>query len=388
MARQLGEAAKTSETAGPAGSAARLSFLRQQLEAERLDAFVVSHLPNVFYLSGFTGSAGILLVTPQGAALFTDGRYTVQAADEVHEARVHIVRGSLLNAVAERLARLHVRDDIRRDSHKNVRRVGFEAARLTVLQKNALDKAAGAKVRWLPWDGKIEAARAIKDADELRIIREAADIACSSWQEVLPLVKPGIRENELAAELEFRMRRKGASGPAFDTIVASGPRGALPHAHASPRAIGKNELVVFDLGAILRGYSSDLTRTVFVGRAPAEIRRWYAAVLQAQQAARDALRPGVSAHQVDAAARQVLRRAGLDKKFVHSTGHGLGLEVHEMPRLGRGEKSVLRAGMVVTLEPGVYVEGTGGIRIEDDALVTQTGAEYLTCANRELIELE
>ncbi|HLW81542.1 MAG TPA: Xaa-Pro peptidase family protein [Candidatus Acidoferrales bacterium] len=388
MARQLGKAAKTSETAGAAGSAARLSFLQQQFEAERLDAFVVSHLPNVFYLSGFTGSSGILLVTPQDAALFTDSRYTVQAADEVHEARVHIVRGSLLNAVGERLARLRARGNVRRSSHKNVRRVGFEAARLTVLQKHALDKAAGAKVRWLPWDGKIEAARAVKDADELRIMREAADIACSSWQEILPLVKPGIRENELAAELEFRMRRKGASGPAFDTIVASGPRGALPHAHASPRAIGKNELVVFDLGAILRGYSSDLTRTVFVGRAPAEIRRWYAAVLQAQQAARDALRPGVSAHQVDAAARQALRRAALDKKFVHSTGHGLGLEVHEMPRLGRGEKSILRAGMVVTLEPGVYVEGTGGIRIEDDALVTQTGAEYLTCANRELIELE
>ena len=380
MARKAGKAAKASETAGPAGSAARLSFLQQQLEAERLDAFLVSHLPNVFYLSGFTGSSGILLVTPQDAALFTDSRYTVQAADEVHDARVHIVRASLLNAVGESLVRC--------GSRKNVRRVGFEAARLTVLQKNALDKAAGAKVRWSPWDGKIEAARAVKDADELRIMREAADIACSSWQEILPLVKPGVCEDELAAELEFRMRRKGASGPAFDTIVASGPRGALPHAHASPRPIGKNELVVFDLGAILRGYSSDLTRTVFVGRAPAEIRRWYAAVLQAQQAARDVLRPGVSAHQVDAAARQALRRAGLDKKFVHSTGHGLGLEVHEMPRLGRGEKSILLAGMVVTLEPGVYVQGTGGIRIEDDALVTQTGAEYLTRANRELIELE
>jgi Xaa-Pro aminopeptidase len=183
------------------------------------------------------------------------------------------------------------------------------------------------------------------------------------------------------------MRRKGASGPAFDTIIASGPRGALPHARASTRAVGKNELVVFDLGAILRGYSSDLTRTVFVGRAPAKIRRWYGAVREAQQAAREVLRPGVSAHEVDAAARQLLQRAGLGKNFVHSTGHGLGLEVHEMPRLARGEKWLLRAGVVVTIEPGVYFEGTGGIRIEDDALVTRDGAELLTDANRELIEV-
>ncbi len=377
MARQTGRAAKisASETAGSAGPAARLSFLQRQMHDERLDAFLVSHLPNIFYLSGFSGSAALLLITLRGATLFTDSRYTSQAAQEVKNARVRIIRGSLLKTAGEHLARIHLL------------RVGFEASRLSVLQKNALAKAAGAKIRWLPWDGKIESARAIKDAGELAVMREAAGIACSSWQEILPLVKPGVREIELAAELEFRMRRKGASGPAFDTIIASGPRGALPHAHASPRPIGKNELVVFDLGAILRGYSSDLTRTVFVGRANAESRRWYSAVLQAQGAARDALRSGASAENIDAAARRVLRDAGLDKYFVHSTGHGLGLEVHEMPRLGRGDKALLRAGMVVTVEPGVYVEGTGGIRIEDDALVTESGAEFITSANRELIEL-
>ena len=151
--------------------------------------------------------------------------------------------------------------------------------------------------------------------------------------------------------------------------------------------MGKNELVVCDLGAILRGYSSDLTRTVFVGCAPKEVRRWYSAVLEAQEAARDVLRPGVSAERVDAAARKTLQRAGLGKQFVHSTGHGLGLEVHETPRLAKGQKTLLRAGVVVTIEPGVYIEGKGGIRIEDDALVTPNGAEYLTDANRELIEL-
>jgi Xaa-Pro aminopeptidase len=366
---------RTEKQSPKAGHSARLSLLQQEIKTEHLDGFLVSHLPNVFYLSGFTGSAALLVVTPSDAALFTDPRYTVQAKDEASNCRVEIVRGSLIAAAGEQLSR------------RRARRVGFEPARLTVVQKAALDKAAGARVRWISWDGRIEAARAVKDASEVATMREAAQIACTSWQEILPLAKPGIREIELAAELEFRMRRKGASGPAFDTIIASGPRAALPHGHASTRQLGKNELVVFDLGAILRGYSSDLTRTAFVGRAPAEIRRWYSAVLEAQQAARDVLRAGVTAQQVDAAARKTLRRAGLDKYFVHSTGHGLGLEVHEMPRLARGEKWRLRAGVVVTIEPGVYVEGTGGIRIEDDALVTPDGAQYLTDATRELIEL-
>ena len=345
------------------------------MERARADAFVVAHLPNVFYLSGFTGSAGILVVEQARAVLFTDSRYTAQAREEVSSARVQIFRGSLFVAAGQYLRKRHAR------------RIAYESRRLTVEQKCCLDEILGSRVRWMPLDGKIEAARAIKDAQELEVMREAANIACSSWAEIVPLIKPGVRETELAAEVEFRMRRKGASGPAFDTIIASGPRGALPHAHASGRPVGKNELVVFDLGAILRGYSSDLTRTVFVGRAPAEIRRWYSAVLEAQQAARNILRPGVSAQDVDAAARKVLQRAGLGKNFIHSTGHGLGLEVHEMPKLARGEKWILRAGAVVTIEPGVYVEGTGGIRIEDDALVTQDRAQYLTEANRELIEL-
>lgn len=366
---------RRSSQAGQGIPAARLFLLQQEIESARLNAFVITHLPNIFYLSGFTGSAGILIATGSRAVLFTDARYTVQAREEVRTAQVQIVRGSLTGAAGQYLRRFRGQ------------RVAYESKRLTVAQKSAFDEAAGPRIRWRPWDDKIEAARAIKDAQELEVMREAARIACSSWEEILPLVKPGVLETELAAEVEFRMRRKGASGPAFDTIVASGPRGALPHGNASTRAIGKNELVVFDLGAILRGYSSDLTRTVFVGRAPAEIRRWHSAVLEAQQAARDALRPGVSAHDVDASARRVLQRAGLSKYFVHSTGHGLGLEIHEMPKLARGDKSILRAGMIVTIEPGVYVESTGGIRIEDDALVEQDGAHYLTDANRELIEL-
>lgn len=345
------------------------------MRADRLDAFIVIHPPNIFYLTGFSGSSGIVLVTGNGAILFTDPRYTTQAKQEVTAAQVKIVRGSLLKAVAEQL------------EQPPVRRLGFEAAHLTVLQKAALGKSTCARIRCIPWDGKVEGLRVIKDESELFTMREAARIACSSWEETLPLVKPGVSEIELAAEIEFRMRRKGADGPAFDTIIASGERGAWPHARASRKLVKKNELVVFDLGAILRGYSSDLTRTVCVGRASSEKRRWYAAVLEAQQAARQSLRPGVTAEQVDAAARGVLKQAGLERRFIHSTGHGLGLEVHESPRLGRGDQSVLRAGTVVTLEPGIYVEGTGGIRIEDDALVTNSGAEFLTHANRELIEI-
>lgn len=374
MSGKARKAAKDFHEADRSRPAVRLSLLRKEMERAGVDAFLVSHLPNIFYLSGFTGSAAILVICGSGETLFTDSRYAIQAARET-EARVEIVRGSLNSAAGGHFAR------------SRARRIGIEAVCVTVSQKSALDKAVGRGAHWIPWDGKIEALRAVKDPSELAIMRDAARIACSSWEEVLPLVKPGVREIELAAELEFRIRRKGASGPAFDTIVGSGPRGALPHALASERAVGKNELVVFDLGAILRRYSSDLTRTVFVGRAPAEVRRWYNAVLEAQSAARDILRAGISAGEVDAAARKVLQRAGLGKRFVHSTGHGLGLEVHEMPRLARGEKTLLQAGMVVTIEPGVYIEGKGGIRIEDDALVTTDGADYLTHANRELIEL-
>lgn len=345
------------------------------MAARRLDAFLVSHLPNIFYLSGFTGSNAALLVYSAGTTLFTDSRYTIQAKREAPECRIQIVHGSALEAVAASLPG--------RKSWK----VGFEASRVTVTQRDCLAKAAARTVRWIAWDGHVESLRMLKDASELAIMRQAATIACSAWRDTLQLVKPGVRESELAAEIVYRMRRMGAEGPSFDTIVASGDRSAWPHARATCKPIGKNELVVFDLGAILRGYSSDLTRTVVVGKAPAGVKRWYRAVQEAQQAARSALRPGATAESVDSAARSVFRRNGLAKQFIHSTGHGLGLEVHESPRLGRGEKAILCKNMVVTIEPGVYVEGQGGIRIEDDAVVTQTGAEFITDAPRELIEI-
>lgn len=345
------------------------------MEGEHLDAFLISHLPNIVYLTGFTGSNAALLISFSKTILFTDARYRIQARCETSAVQTRIVNGSALEAAASVLR------------GKKPLRVGFESSRVTVAQKDAISGVCSKDIRWITWDGRLESERTVKDPKELATMRETAGIACSAWLATLPLIKPGVLECELAAEIEYRMRRLGADGPSFDTIVASGKRSAWPHARASRKPIGKNELVVFDLGAILRGYSSDLTRTVYIGHAPARVRGWYKAVLTAQRAARCAARPGVSAESVDAAARGVIRRAGLGRKFVHSTGHGLGLEVHEKPRLGRGEKSLIRENMVVTIEPGVYLEGQGGIRIEDDALITQSGAEFITDASRELIEI-
>jgi Xaa-Pro aminopeptidase len=206
-------------------------------------------------------------------------------------------------------------------------------------------------------------------------------------EKAFKLLRPGIRESEVAAEIEYQMKRQGASGASFETIVASGKRAALPHARPTSKRLKKNELVVLDLGAILGHYCSDMTRTVFLGRAPRRVRDWYRAVNEARAAAVAAVRPGVRCGEVDAAAREVLKKSGLDQYFVHSTGHGLGLEVHEDPRVARGQSIRLEAGNVITIEPGIYVEGVGGIRIEDDIAVRFRGSEVLTRVTRDLIEL-
>jgi Xaa-Pro aminopeptidase len=364
----------------PAGHVPEPFTLRSRQLRERMDragasAFVETFLINIQYLTGFSGSAGILVLTPRASVLLTDTRYTIQAREEVKVAQVDIVKGGLLEAAGTMLKRAG-----------RVRAV-YAPSRLSVLQWRELAKAAGAKVRWQEREGLVEGMRLVKDDGELATMREAARMAEQSLRDVLPLIKPGVKENDLAAEIEYRMRKMGASGPSFDTIVASGKRGALPHAQPTEKRVGKNELVVLDLGAILRGYCSDLTRTVYVGRAPARVRKWYSAVLEAQQAARAAVRDGAKAAVVDAAARGVLARNGLARYFTHSTGHGLGREVHETPRLSSNSMDLLRAGEVVTLEPGIYVEGAGGIRIEDDIIVRANGSEFLTNLDRELLEL-
>ena len=356
----------------------RLKQVREAMAASGADALVLTHLPNIFYLCGFSGSNAILLVLGDFIHLFSDGRYTIQAHEEAPQAHVHIVRTPLAEACGEFL---------RSRSPRKRMRVAFESASLNVAEWAQLKKAAGRGIEWKPSSELIERIREVKSAEELEVMRRSARLASEVIAEVPDFVRPGVAELEVAAEIDYRLRRKGASGPSFETIVASGPRSALPHARPTEKRLQKNELVVLDLGAILRHYCSDLTRTVFLGRAPARIRRWYKAVEQAQEAAQDALRAGVTAGSVDRAARHLLNRHGLGPYFVHGTGHGLGIEIHERPRVGRSQKQEIRAGNVVTLEPGVYVEGVGGIRVEDEVAVHSGGIEVLTTAPRGLLEL-
>jgi Xaa-Pro aminopeptidase len=362
----------------------RIHRLRLSFSALNSDALLVTHPPNIRYLCGFTGSAAILLVEHSRATLFTDSRYTLQARQEVHDASTLIAPHALLRAVAEALK-----------ARRGTIRLAFAPAQLTVAQKDSLQLAAGARLRWLAAPDLIERLRAVKDADELARMRQSARLISDVWTAAVRHIKPGSSELAVAADIERRIKLQGASGPSFETIVASGPRSARPHARPTPKLLRKNELVVLDQGAILRDYCSDMTRTVFLGRssagvragARAKVRALYDAVLQAQEAAIAAIRPGISAATVDAAARKVFKQSALERYFTHSTGHGLGLEIHEMPRLGRGEETLLEAGMIVTVEPGLYIERLGGIRIEDEVLVTAQGAEVLTSASREFLEL-
>jgi Xaa-Pro aminopeptidase len=342
------------------------------------DALTITHLPNILYLSGFSGSNAVLLVLGDLTHLFTDGRYTIQAHEEAPQARVHIVRTPPTQACGEFL---------RSRSPRNRLRVAFEAASLNVAEWERLKKAAGPRIEWKATTDLVEGVREVKSAEELDVMRCSAKLASEVIAEASDFVRPGVAELEVAAEIDYRLRRKGASGPSFETIVASGPRSALPHARPTEKRLQKNELVVLDLGAILRHYCSDLTRTFFLGRAPARIRQWYKAVEQAQEAAHDALRAGVTAGSVDRAARRLLNQHGLGSYFVHGTGHGLGIEIHERPRVGRSQKQEIRAGNVVTLEPGIYVEGVGGIRLEDEVAVHADRTEVLTTAPRGLLEL-
>jgi Xaa-Pro aminopeptidase len=362
----------------------RIHRLRLSFSALHSDALLVTHLPNIRCLCGFTGSAAILLVEQTHVTLFTDSRYTLQARQEVHNAATVIASNGLLRALGEALK-----------ARRGTIRLAFSPAQLTVANKDALQLATGTRLRWLAAPDLIERLRAVKDAAEIALMRQSARLISDVWTDAVRNVKPGLSELAVAAEIERGMKLKGASGPSFETIVASGPRSAWPHARPTPKLLRKNELVVLDQGAILRDYCSDMTRTVFLGRSSVgaragvrnKVRSLYAAVLEAQEAAIAAIRPGISAASVDAAARKVFKRLGLDRYFTHSTGHGLGLEIHEMPRLGRAEETLLEAGMVVTVEPGVYIERFGGIRIEDEVLVTSRGAEVLTSASREFLEL-
>jgi len=359
----------------------RQKKLREQLASSRLDALLVSHLPNIRYLCGFTGSAGLLLVADHGSVFFTDVRYDTQAHEEVEGAKVVIARKGLLPALAEKL-------EASRKRAKTLT-IGIEAEHLTIVERKRLAALLPGGIRLRDAAPFVERLRMIKDEEELGRIRAAVGVGATLFDRALEAMKPGSKETDIAAEMEFAARRAGAEAMSFPTIIASGARSALPHARATQQDIAANAFVVCDFGVILAGYCSDQTRTVWVGSASTakgkEARRAYEAVKEAQESAIAVVKPGVTSGEVDFAARKVLRKAGLGRYFTHSTGHGVGLEIHESPRIAAGQKEVLKPGMVITIEPGVYFPGKWGIRIEDMVAVNDRGCEVLTPTSKNFI---
>jgi len=356
---------------------ARQKKLREHLATTRFDALLISHLPNIRYLCGFTGSAGLLLVEEAGSVFFTDVRYDTQAHDEVKGAKVVIARKAVLPALGEFLGR--------RRKRARGWTIGLEAEHFTIAEKKRLTQMRPAGVRLKDAPPVVERARMVKDGDELQRIRAAVALGAKLFDRALAVVRPGVKETEVAAEMELAARRGGAEEMSFPTIIASGARSALPHGRASDQPIAKGGFVVCDFGVILSGYCSDQTRTVWVGPVPQDARRAYEAVREAQQAAIAAVRPGIPVGEVDAAARKVLRKAGLGRYFTHSTGHGVGLEIHEAPRVADGQPEILQPGMVITIEPGVYFPGKWGVRIEDMVAVTAGGCEVLTPTSKDFL---
>jgi len=352
--------------------AGRVARLRAANRRRGPAAFLATHLPNVRWLCGFTGSAGALLVLPREAVFYTDFRYRVQSAREVRgAARVEYVGGAI-EAIAARVRRARVRS------------LGFEADRMTVATHADLT-AALPGVELVPLRGAVEALRAVKDRGEVTAVRRALGVAGRALTSTVRRLL-GLTELEVAERLRTAIRREGGEQESFPTIVAAGPRAAQPHAVPTDALIGGGSLVVIDFGVRLSGYCSDTTRTYSPGKWDRRSREIYRVVLEAQRAAIAKIGPGARGSDVDAAARGVIERAGYGKCFGHGTGHGVGLEVHEQPVLSPKSGDILAPGMIVTVEPGIYMEKFGGVRIEDMLLVTQTGAEVLSRAVPKLLE--
>lgn len=336
-----------------------------------MDALLVSSPASIRYLTGYAGSNGLVLITPREAHFFTDPRYATDAQANI-DCTVHVCKKPLIDEAAAVAKRKHLK------------RLGFEPTWMQVDTFDRLKAALGAGTKLAPINGLIEGHRAVKSAEEIAKIRTSVQVNSTAFDKTIRRIKRGVREMDIAAELDFQMRMAGAEKPAFDTIVASGPRTALPHAHPTAKQIEDDSFLLIDMGAMVNGYASDMTRMAFLGKPNKKMQALYDAVLEAQLAGVAAVRPGTTCDKVDAAAREVLKRHELDRYFVHSTGHGLGLEIHEGPRVARKQPAKLEAGMVITIEPGAYIEGLGGVRIEDTVLVTETGCEILTPTSKEL----
>jgi Xaa-Pro aminopeptidase len=361
------------ETLPPMDVAGRLPRLRERLSDAGCDGLLVTKLEHLRYLTGFTGSAGMLLVAPSATLLTTDSRYRDQATEQVEAAGVEVeFEVSGLQGQLDRLA----------EAAGAIGRIGLEATSVTwSMQLRLVDVFERSTV--VATRGLVEALRAVKDPGEQARIEAACDVADVAIAQVKPRLAEGCTEAEFAAELEAEMRRRGASGPSFETIVASGPNSAMPHARPSERVIGPGELVVIDFGATVDGYRSDMTRTICVGELAEDLVRLVDAVFASQRAGLRAVAEGVSGGEVDEACREVLEEAGYGPAFLHSTGHGVGLEIHESPAVAKGSTDILAAGAVVTVEPGAYLAGRGGVRIEDTVLVGATSGRPLTKSTKD-----
>jgi Xaa-Pro aminopeptidase len=352
----------------------RIHKLQTILSEIKLPAFITGDLPSIRYLTGFSGSSAWLVITARQSIFLTDFRYQEQIRNEV-TASIKIITKKRITA---ELAGLKVLSQINR--------IGFQADKMSFAVFQEF-KAAVPNKKWLPLKDPVKNLRLVKDMGEIAALQKAIDITQQAFQEILPLIKPGVSEIDLAGELEYRLRKKGSPQPAFPTIVASGARSVLPHGSASLKKINHGDFVVFDFGGMWKGYCGDFTRTIVVGRANREKKKIYQTVLKAQSAALAAVRDNITARELDSVARQVIQKAGYDKYFGHGLGHGIGLEVHEDPRISQLSTDTLHTGMVHSIEPGIYVPSLGGVRIEDVVVVEKNGCRNLTNADKELIEL-
>jgi Xaa-Pro aminopeptidase len=359
--------------------ARRLRFLRSHMKQQGTDALLVTHLPDVRYLCGFTGSNAVLALTLHRTVLFTDGRYTLQARQETHAVRVAISRKSAQREACAWLEAAGVKSCAFDPAYTSVAELDLFRGSLSPGRRRGFFRPLATPI--------LPKLRMTKDQDELKLMTKAAHLGVKLLEEILPHLQPGVPEARVAAQLEYSARLHGADGMSFETIVAGGLRSALPHGRASTQRLPRRGFVTLDFGVILNGYCSDMTRTVFLGKASARERFTYDAVREAQRAATKAVRPGVSCAEIDEAARGVLREAGLAQHFTHSTGHGVGLEIHEAPRIAAGQQQTLEPGMVIAIEPGVYLAGDFGIRIEDMVAVGETGKQILTTFSTDLTQL-
>ncbi len=349
----------------------RLTKLREALTTEGLDAILITQPGNRRYLSGFTGSAGVLLISQDQAILATDFRYHEQVEKQAPDFRLAKITDKFKVLLPELVHQVEAK------------RVGFESAHLTVDQHQEWQEVAEG-FELVPTKELVEGIRAVKDEDELSKIRKAIALADEAVSHIAGFIEPGMTEKEVAWELEVFVRTHSAEKVAFDLIVASGPNGAMPHATVSERVIRAGEPIVIDLGAMVDGYNSDLTRTICSGRPDDRLKQIYDIVLEAQCTAEQSIRPGMTGKQADGIARQVIEEAGYGENFGHGLGHGVGLAVHEKPGVGRLSEDVLEPGTVFTVEPGIYLPGWGGVRIEDIVVMREDGVEVLTQASKDV----